>query len=287
MKYASLADRAALWKLKVSKLTVYKRDKKATQLVADANEGRKVGNFNKKLFDGCGPVEKTLDAYGAVYAHWFNNTAPYMDYEGERLIRSDKLIDCMREFGVLKAEAELQLSNLIPAWQGCIAWDLNRLKHLGNPADYPDSPEQFFSIYSQMRPVPSATDFRFDIPEEEKAALAQAEQDAAAQAQKYALETLMVPMQAFIRRASEYTGEKGQRWHDSIVTNIKDVAEAAKGLNIMGDPNIDALIADLEALWLPISFAPSVVKESVAHRDQARDELEAIMKRMSAYAGSM
>ena len=71
------------------------------------------------------------------------------------------------------------------------------------------------------------------------------------------------------------------------MTNIQGVVAQVKSLNIMGDPKIDAFINEVENYWRPIAFNPSVIKESVAHRDDARAKLEEITKRMSAYAGSL
>lgn len=287
MKLSTIADRAALWKLKVSKLTVYKRDKKATDMVTNANGGTRVGNFNKKLFDGNSVVEATLRAYQDCYDYWFKMTVPYLDYEGERMIRSEVLIDSMREFGDLQRKAESSLINLKSRWDEIVQWDLARLKHLGNIADYPADPEPLFSVYSQLRPVPSATDFRFTIPQEDIDSLQRQEEEAAKQAQVYAVNTMVAPISAFIKRSMEYKGEKGERWHDTIVTNIKDVVEQVKSLNIMGDPQIDAFIVEVEQYWTPLAFNPSIIKESVAHRDAAREKLDEIMKRMGAYAGSL
>lgn len=286
-KLSNIADRSAVWKLRVSKFTVYKRDKAATQLVTNSNEGRKVGNFNKKLFDGCAPVESCNAAFQACYDLWFARTVPYLDYDGERMIDSRHLIDTMREFGALKEEAYLQRSALADAWDACVAWDVARLKHLGNPADYPTSPIPYYHLDSQLRPVPSHADFRFDVPEEDKRALEEQLNKAEERAKIYVMDTMTAPIAAFIKRAAEFTGEKGQRWHDSIVTNIKDIVDQAKSLNIVDDPNIDGFIKELDAYCTGVVFNPTVLKESVAHRDAAKDKLAEIMKRMGAYAGSI
>ena len=286
-KLSNIADRSAVWKLRISKFTVYKRDKAATQLVTNSNEGKKVGNFNKKLFDGCPPVERCNAAFQACYDYWFSHTVPYMDYDGERLIDSRILIDSMREFGALKDAAYAALKQLEIEWHDSVAWDVDRLKHLGNYGDYPARPTPYFAIDTQLRPVPSHCDFRFDVPEEDKRALEAQLNQAEERAKIYVMEAMTAPIAAFIKRASEFTGEKGQRWHDSIVTNIKDIVDQAKSLNIVDDPNIAGFIKELEAYWTPIAFNPTIVKESVAHRDAAKDKLEEIMKRMGSYAGSI
>jgi len=286
-KLSNIADRSAVWKLRISKFTVYKRDKAATQLVTNSNEGKKVGNFNKKLFDGCPPVERCNAAFQACYDFWFSKTVPYLDYDGERMIDSRVLIESMREFGDLKEEAYKQLRQLEHEWADCVAWDVERLKHLGNTADYPVSPTPYYNVDSQLRPVPSHADFRFDVPEEDKLALEAQLNKAEERAKIYVMETMTAPIAAFIKRATEFTGEKGQRWHDSIVTNIKDIVDQAKSLNIVDDPTIDGFIKEIDQYCTGVVFNPTVLKESVAHRDAAKDKLAEIMKRMSAYTGGV
>ncbi len=281
----TIADKSAIWKLRMSKLSMHVRDKRATQLVTDANEGRKTGNFNKKLFDGCVPVERTNAAFQACYDLWHGRTVPYLDYEGERMIDSRILMDTMNEFGQLREEAERAVAALVPVWADCIAYDLNRLKHLGNPADYPADPATKYSIFTQLRPVPSVADFRFDIPDADKQAIQAQVAEAEKRAKVYALETMLEPIKTFAKRSAEFQNEKGQRWHDSLVTNIQDVVEAAKRLNITDDPGIAAFIKEIDAYWTPIAFNPSAVKESPTIRDAARDKLNEIMGRMQAYTG--
>ena len=283
MELSTFADRSIIVKLRVSKFTPYKRDKAATQVVERAAGKSRVGNFNKRLLDGCAAYDHTVEAFNGVYTYWFKNTVPWLDEEGARLLDSRNTLEFLSELRNRRDAAYAQLRTLEQQWPAIITADMARLGTLANRDDYPDDIASKFSVDWALRPVANVHDFRCELPEDELVKIQNVAAEAEARAKQYTIETLLEPVAHAAKRLAEYTGEKGQRWHDSVITNIKEVADQAKKLNIMDDPQITQLIREIDSAVLAAAFNPTMIKENPVAKDNLQARMDEIARKMGAF----
>lgn len=282
---ATIAERAMILKLKISKMTRYRQSKAGSRILDTATGKYGAARAQVTLFEKVPMIDAVYTAFQAVYDNWFHQTVPWQDEEGARIIANDLAMDFFAEHRRLSADAESKVKALAPVWHLLVQQDINRLGPLADPKHYPDDPAPLFSISLNPRPIPNTNDFRCAIPQEELDKINAAVLDAEQQAKVYTLGVMMEPVTRAIARLGEYQGEKGQRFHESIITNIGDVLTQAKKLNIMGDPALATLIHEAEQKLRPFLFNPTAVKESQPVREAATKQLNDIAAKMAAFMG--
>lgn len=294
IKIATIAERALILKLKMGRMTRYRQSKAGTRILDNATSRTGTARAQITLFEKCDMVEKVYSAYQMVYDNWFQSTVPWLDEEGARMIANEHSMTFFATHRKLVADAEAAVKALVApnpsnpnerVWDVLVRNDITRLGILADAKHYPDDPTPLFYINLTPRPVPNVKDFRCELPQDELDKINSAIVDAEKQATSYTLEVMMEPVSRAITRLSEYKGEKGQRFHESVLTNISDVLTQAKRLNIMGDARISALIAESERELYPFLFNATAVKESPVVRESAQKKLDEVMAKMSAFMG--
>lgn len=294
VKIATIADRAMILKLKMGRMTRYRQSKAGTRILDNATGKTGTARAQITLFEKVQMVEKVYTAFQAVYDNWFHQTVPWQDEEGARIISNDHAMEFFATHRQLVSEAETSVRALVApnpsdpserVWDVLVRQDMARLGSLADIKHYPDDPLPLFYVSLTPRPVPNISDFRCALPQDEIDKINSAVQEAEVQAKTYTVGVMMEPITRAISRLTEYKGDKGQRFHGSVITNISDALTQAKRLNIMGDPALTALIRESEDMLRPYLFAPLAVKESSVVRDSAQKKLDEVMAKMAVFVG--
>ena len=281
----SLADRCIMVRFRKSTFTRYKRDKAITDGVEAQTGVKRAGNYNKKLLVDCDAYEECEAAYSAAYTYYHLNTTPWLDEDGQRMLRNDQIMEFSVEVGDRIREAAKKLDVLDAKWLQCVAADVARLKSMGNPLDYPNDIRSKYHLSYSFRPIP--VDFRTSIPQYELDKLDAQLADAEKTAVTHAISTVMEPITAAVKRLAEIKGEKGEKFHESIILNIQDATKRARKLNMMADPVMDAMFAEVDSLLTPYYLAPKQVKTDESVRENAKSKLDAIMAKMGGMYGAV
>jgi hypothetical protein len=150
-------------------------------------------------------------------------TRPW-ELDGVSLLNAELMLEFSAEIRRLTGEASqlLHTYNTLH-YANDVAYDLARLKGFADPADYPVNIMDMFGHTVQFMPVPDAGDFRIGgLTQEDKDALTTMVKQAEACAAKSVVSDLITPLTYAANRLAEYTGAKGQRFHDSVLTNIAE-----------------------------------------------------------------
>ncbi len=172
---------------------------------------------------------------------------------GPRLIAATRSFEFLKELAVIKRDYDAAVAKLQTVWGQRIQEARHNLGGLEAGDDYP-TPEQIpdrFSVMVDLRPVPSMADFsRVSVPPELAAALGQRHAEVAEQQVTVALDDLkrrllerLQVMSAQLNKAGK--GEK-TRLYDSLVTNLQEVVELARTMNVRNNPELTALADKIE-----------------------------------------
>jgi hypothetical protein len=95
---------------------------------------------------------------------------------------------------------------------------------------------------------------------------------------------MLTPVSAFIQKLNKFTGDKGQRWHDSYLENLNALSREIPALNIIDDPAVDSFLAQIQAVIQPYVFQPEALKEDDVARADVKKKLEALEVQLRGYS---
>lgn len=107
--------------------------------------------------------------------------------------------------------------------------------------------------------------------------------DAMQEAQRELMQRLIAPVKAMVAKLNEPVkeGKKSPVFRDSLVGNLKEIAELGPKLNIAGDPKIDSFVQEIKALTVA---TPDDLRESEVMRKDAATKAADILTRLQGYS---
>lgn len=279
-----LSDKALLVQLNVSQWTARKLDKKATDLVAQAsNTGNHAGRYNKSLL----PMNEYLDNVHKkttlIRKEYYHNTLPW-GIDGTMILPTDNYLDFMAKFRQYKSEWEMLVDNFLVAYPQL---QLNAQRYLGdlyNPNDYPsaDVLRHKFSMDMTVLPVPS-NDFRVGIDEQELADIQQQVEARVQQSTKVAMQEAWQRLYDKVKSMAERLSDTKAVFRDTLVTNIQDVCDVLKRLNVTGDEDLENMRLMVEDTLA--NNNPESLRLDLDLRKKKSSEAKDILDRMGAFMG--
>lgn len=279
-----LSDKALLVQLNVSQWTARKLDKKATDLVAQAsNTGNHAGRYNKSLL----PMNEYLDNVHKkttlIRKEYYHNTLPW-GIDGTMILPTDNYLDFMAKFRQYKSEWEMLVDNFLVAYPQL---QLNAQRYLGdlyNPNDYPsaDVLRRKFSMDMTVLPVPS-NDFRVGIDEQELADIQQQVEARVQQSTKVAMQEAWQRLYDKVKSMAERLSDTKAVFRDTLVTNIQDVCDVLKRLNVTGDEDLENMRLMVEDTLA--NNNPESLRLDLDLRKKKSSEAKDILDRMGAFMG--
>jgi hypothetical protein len=255
--------------------TARKLDKKVTEQAKQINgvkDGVDAGNFNKLILPDCDEL-KAVAAHITGTRQWFYlRTAPWGEARGVRVGKAEDHMEFMVEFGDRKAALVPLLAAFCTVYPSKVAEMEFELNSMFNAQDYPavDVVRSKFDLRISVQPLPNANDVRVltDIPAHIRQEIEdelKAEFEAAhRQSVEYAFNELLAPVKHMAVQLKRYHEGEAKKIYDSLITNVREMATAAKRLNIARDPAIDQL-AD-EAATIVEGVTKKDLKESDGFR---------------------
>lgn len=265
-----------------------KQDKKATKEVAVTHgTDASVGRYHKDLLPGAVEHEKILKLRNAWRVAHYENTLPWGD-EGARVMRSSSFLDYAAMYRTYKAQWDAALAEFFVVYPTLVAQAELRLNTLFNAKDYPDLPEvqRRFDVKLTNYPLPDTEDFRIldGIPPEEADRLVAEAVDGINARLNDAVRDLWARMHKVVtnmqERLSVPVGEKGGKFHDTLVSNVQDLLELMPKLNLTNDPEIAQMGRDMTAL---VAHPAETLRQSPDAREATRAKAAALAKRMAQY----
>lgn len=286
MQKYKLAERAVLMRMSAGMPGKSRKDRQLSASVkTEHGLGANSGAWVKTRFPDWAlePIEKVVTKareYHAAVTLPFDSgigilPAPLIMEYGER----------MRQFaGEFK---NLVDSHFRAKYPEMVEWAKKEHNGTFDGTDYPEIEEVMESFYfkTEPLPVPDAAHFEGTVKsllgvDTEGVTLRVA--DAMQEAQRELMRRLIAPVKAMATRLSEAPkeGKSCPRFNDSLVGNLKEIAQLAPKLNIAGDPAIDSFVAEIDKLTC---LEPEAVRKSAQVRKAMAADATAILKRLEGY----
>lgn len=288
---STLSERAMLAELSVSQWTARKLDKRVTdQVNAEHNAAADACRVNKLLV----PKEslaKVAAAISAARDEHMRRTLAWRD-NGPRILSAVGYLayaDAMRGH---RLEIEREADSFAAAYPDLVDAAPARMNGLFDSADYPAASEirGRFRFSVVISPVPAAGDFRVSVGAEAAAAIR-------AEIESRATEALTASKREIGERVAELAGRMVERlratretkaggtgpgiFRDSLVENVRELAELIPSLNIDGDSKLAEIGVRMVA---ELGQHPAAeLRESAQLRQSVAAAAEAILADVSAF----
>ena len=308
-----LKDKAVLMRFSAGLPGQHRKDKKlSSEVTHEKNLGSNAGKWITNLYPE-GALDEIKSKQTEARAYHDKVTFPF----GSRSDNDDGSTPAIAGIGILpaaliaeygakmrqfKGEMDLLTSVFLDQGQRWVDWA--KAEHNGtfNPKNYPgcdDSGgfnlEEFkaamikrFYLRTEPLPVPDAEQFSVNVTallgvDAESVNLRV--RDAGLEAQRELMRRLIEPVKAMVDKLSEGPKlkdgkEKDIVFRDSLVGNIREIAELAPKMNLSGDAAIDEFIGQVEALG---AVHPEDLRKDKKLRQSSMEQALATLKRLESY----
>lgn len=290
----SIANRAMKFRLSRGGTAKRVRDKDAEALVKSTlgDEGQIV---SRELFKDKGNLVYQYQAVGnEMYCYHIKSTLPFGD-DSSRLLPNAAYFDYTSEMQGYISKLDGLRSQILASWPMLVQRDmLSRDAAMQAQGRQPSSKVEDYPTLQQMEsrlyvnwypePVMTSGDFRFALPPDMLAKVDEQINALVADAGKELYVRMLKPVSAFIGKLNSFTGDKGQRWHDSFIDNLNGLSKELPKLNVNDDPVVTSLLQQIDAIVKPYVFQPDALKEDEFARSQVKAKLEALEAQLKGYA---
>lgn len=281
-----ISARALLVNTTVRVWTGEKRDKAITREICNLKgaENNAV-RANKSLLGD--HIHGVQTAERAVRQAVNDRTLPWMD-NGTRILKGSAFMAFTEAMAEPVREFDTAVDGFIAGYPE-IMWEAR--KRLGDAfcaSDFPAQPrlKERFGVKLTYLPVPSTEDFRVTLSDDEIAAVRRNAEEALRGTVNDAVRSLLDRLQEPVQRLStrlrlfrKSAGGKVQHpFRDTLVENVRAIAQLAPSLNLMDDPRIAELCAEIEQ-HLTV-YDPDQLRGSQRLRESVADKADDILRRM-------
>lgn len=286
MQTTKLSDKVVLVKLTMRRAALTKRDNFLTDKVQRQEGDASLTVLTKLFRNRDSAINQILSKYNEIYAYHKKTTLPYVD-AGPRLLPNELYFDYTQEMRKRIADVDSLLDTYMPMYDDLVADDVmyrnaGHMAGRANASEYPTA-EQFrqaTSVEMRFQPMPDARHFLFDLSEEDEATFKRAEEEALAAANADMVGRMLKPLGALVTKLSEYQGQKGERFHNSLIDNVIDGCDTALRLAINPSQELRDTVAFIKDQAQKMLTTVEVVKGSAIARANAKHELELVAKRL-------
>jgi len=241
-----LSERAMLARLSISQWSARKHDRSVTREVNESHgAAADAGRYNKRLLAREALAAIATIASSARTTH-YQLTAPWQD-DGARLLSAKLFPEYAKAMQGFRIEFESAVSQFVAGYPDYVNQARVSLNGLFDESDYPN-PETIggkFDFETQLFNVPDARDFRVDLADGQAA-------DIRSQIETATNQALHVAMRDAWQRVADTVGHMSEKlrayrpateteraqstFKDSLVENVRALADLLPGLNIANDP---------------------------------------------------
>jgi hypothetical protein len=281
-----IASRALLVHTKVRLWSGEKRDSRITSEICNL-KGAENGavRANKSLLgDKIQPVQA---AERAVRQAVNDRTLPWMD-DGTRILKGAAFMGFTEAMAAPIGEFDAAVASFIDRYPTIKEEARHRLGDAFDERDFPSqgSLKARFGVKLTYLPIPAADDFRVQLASDEIAAVRRSAEtalrDTVRDAMRALLDRLHEPVARMATRLRLFRrsrlGKVEHPFRDSLVQNVRAVLAIAPTLNLLDDPRIAALCADIERQL--VAHDPEALRNSETLRHRVADEADAILRRL-------
>ena len=214
-------------------------------------------------------------------------TLPWMD-DGTRILKGAAFMSFTEAMAEPIRLFDIEVDGFIIAYPEIKHEARRRLGDAYEERDFPPQGrlKERFGVKLTYLPVPSSKDFRVTLSDDEIAAVRRnteaALRDTVNDAVRAMLDRLQEPVARMATRLRLFrrntSGKVQHPFRDSLVENVREIVKIAPTLNLMDDPRIAQLCADIERSLT--AHDADKLRSSARLRESVADEADAILRRM-------
>ena len=278
----SISSSAVLARLNISVWTANKLDKTATSnVISSSGATDKAAQVHKNLMAGT-HLRKDIADFAAECRLWHNTWTLGWEDRGARLLPTSLFMDYKAQINVRRAKFTAMVDSFCDNYDGHVQISRNYLGTLFSASDYPpvDEVRSKFGFSLVFNPVPESGHFLLDIPaqelEETKRSCEQEIDTRLKEAMRGSWEKLHTMLTGMSEKLTEVDEDTKKRWHDSFVTNARDMCRMLTHLNITRDPELEKARRALEQVMAGADI--DVIKDNPMVRESMKTKVDSILK---------
>jgi hypothetical protein len=279
----SIHHKAILVGLTMRSIGTARIDRTVTADVLRSNAAKDdAGRWVSRLWprEALEPITSHDGATGRIHREM---TLPWLD-NSKRILPTARFDEYMEIMRTRRPEREeLIRTHFIGQYDHWLAKAAEMRKHLYKPAEYPSATgaASRFSFRVEAEPVPHRDDFRITLSaadlSEMQAVLDERLDAAASAARNELLARISDPLVRIVERLSD----KEAKFQDSLITNLRSIADAIPAFNITEDPAIEQI--RLRIITGLGKLNPESLRSSRSDRSRAASEANSILASMAPW----
>lgn len=283
MSIHALTERAMIANLTIGLWQGYRLDKEASRKVTEeAGAKLDAARVNKHLVpkEALAPI---VSAAGAVRTHFYDNTLPWRD-NGDRILTRKCYLTFIQAHETLVNEFKDAVSKFLDeTYPSAIEQAEFRMGDLFKREDYPRASDlrHRFYINLDFDAVTTANDFRVQIDQASVDRIKASMESAAEQRMQAAMADVWRRMGEAISYFHDRMAKPDAVFRDSTVNNVQDLIDQIPGLNVLDDPNVEAVRAMIAKNLGGIDA--KAIRKDPELREELAGEAKAILDRMSGF----
>ena len=281
-----LSDRAILVQLGISTWSANKLDR---EISAETNAFKGTvtgaGRYHKSLLPMCDLLDDIKKKATLIRTKFYDNTLPW-GVKGIQILPTANYLTFMTEFRKEKSEYEYLVRQFAPAYPQLVMDAQRFLGSAYKASDYPDASDiaSKFKMDMQVMPVPNG-DFRVNIADEELERIQQEVTARVKQAGQQAMQDVWQRLYDKVKHLADKMNDPKAVFRDSTLNHLVDLCELLPRLNVMDDPNLEAMRQEVEGKLA--GYNPDALRVDVNARQTAGKEANEIAAKMAAFMGGL
>jgi len=272
----SLHDKALLIDLTLTSVTTNRIDQAVTADVLYQHSANKdAGRWISRLWPKAA-LEGIVSHDGATGRAHREMTLPWLD-NSKRILPTAKFDDYMAHMRTRRPERAALVKSFIDNYQFWLGEAAAMRQALFKSAEYPDAHTAAarFSFKVEAEPIPHRDDFRIRLSAGDLTEMQGVLDDRLAAAERIARNDLVARIVEPLVRIVDRLSDPDAKFQDSLIGNIRTIADSIPALNVTDDPAIEDI--RLRILTGLATLDPDSLRESRSDRSRAATEANAIL----------
>lgn len=285
METSKLSERALLFSVSIHGWTGQRKNSKASsEYCTQINAAKDAVDLLAKIVPKreLDPIRRSGQR---AYRFFVTNTLPWSD-GGWRILPSEKFFAFRTKLLEMIADHDNKVAELAKRWPEITSESAlkQRLGKLYDPNIVPSASSlgsRFYISKDMMALPPMSKDFRIQMNQE---GMDEFEQELKASWQKMtsnALNEVWSRLAELISKIAETMSQRDKKFHNTIISNLKDFCDEIPSFNITDDENLEELRKDVMNKLACID--PEDLKEIPNKRKQASKDAKELLKTIDEY----
>lgn len=281
----TLQSSAMLLDLTISVYTGRRTDRQtASEITQSKGAKSNATSVQKYLFAGDDDLRHIQSMASATRERINKITLPWNDY-GVRLVPTKAFFEVVRELEDSRTEFENSVADFLSSYRNKVSNAAFSLGALFNAGEYPSVADvaRRFKFNFEFSPVPSAGDFRVDIPNEAmdkiRAQFSYSTDNKTNAAVLSLTERLLETVHTLRDRCTAPSEGPRPRLYEATLENAKELCDIAKGLNMFDDPDIEDMRVQLMHSLEGVDIY--TLRSSDNLRDKVRNDMQEILNKFN------